>query len=158
MNFSFTDRGLNIGLYNYRLKQVDYNSNFAFFNLSNQVNIGIPAKFDLSQNYPNPFNPSAKINYDLPYDGKVTLKILDISGREVSSLVNEFQTAGYYTLTFNSNNFSSGIYFYSIRSNGLVITKKMMLVKQNVRFVADRIGRKFFDYYYILLFANPNFH
>lgn len=129
MNYFFTDRGLNAGLYNYRLKQIDFNGNFQYFNLSNEVIIGIPATFSLSQNYPNPFNPSTTINYDLPYDGKVTLRILDISGREVSMIVNEFQPAGYYSLSFNGNNLSSGIYFYSLTSNGLTITKKMLLVK-----------------------------
>lgn len=129
MNYSFADRNLNSGMYHYRLKQIDFNGNFEYFNLRNEVNIGIPAKFDLLQNYPNPFNPSTKINYDLPYDAKVTLKIIDLSGREVSTLVNEFQMAGYYTFNFNSNNLSSGIYFYTLTSNDLVLTKKMLLLK-----------------------------
>jgi hypothetical protein len=129
MNYSFLDKNLNAGLYNYRLKQLDFNGNFSYYNLNHEVNIGIPVKFDLSQNYPNPFNPTTKINYDLPYDGKVTLRILDISGREVSTLVNEFQLAGYYTTSFNGNNLSSGIIFYTLTSKDLVITKKMLLVK-----------------------------
>ena len=129
MNYSFTDRSLNTGLYHYRLKQIDYNGNFEYFNLSNEVNIGIPTQFNLSQNYPNPFNPSTTINYDLPYDGKATLKIFDISGKEVSTLINEFQTAGYYTISFNGNNLSSGIYFYSLTSNDISLTKRMLLVK-----------------------------
>jgi len=128
-NYSFSDRNLNTGLYYYRLKQIDFNGNFAYFNLSNEVSIGTPTKFDLSQNYPNPFNPSTTINYDLPYNGKATLKIFDISGKEVSTLINEFQTAGYYTISFNGNNLSSGIYFYSLTSNDLVSTKRMLLVK-----------------------------
>jgi Secretion system C-terminal sorting domain len=128
-NYSFTDRGLNTGLYNYRLKQIDFNGSIKYFNLNNEVNIGIPSKFDLLQNYPNPFNPSTKINYDLPFDGKVTLKIFDISGREVSTLINEFQAAGYYSINFNGNNLSSGIYFYTLTSNNLISTKKMLLVK-----------------------------
>jgi len=129
MNYSFTDRNLNTGLYNYRLKQVDYNGDFEYFNLSNEVNIGVPVKFALSQNYPNPFNPSTKINYDLPYDGIVSIKIVDISGREVSTLVNEFQPAGYYSIDFNAINLSSGIFFYTLTTKNDVETRKMLLMK-----------------------------
>ncbi|MBK6507075.1 MAG: T9SS type A sorting domain-containing protein [Ignavibacteria bacterium] len=129
MNYSFTDRNLNTGLYNYRLKQVDYNGDFEYFNLSNEVNIGVPVKFELSQNYPNPFNPSTKINYDLPYDGIVSIKIVDISGREVSTLVNEFQPAGYYSIDFNAINLSSGIFFYTLTTKNDVETRKMLLMK-----------------------------
>ena len=129
MNYTFTDRGLNTGIYNYRLKQTDFNGNFEYFNLNSEVNVGIPVKYDLSQNYPNPFNPSTTINFDLPMDGKVTLKVFDISGREVSALVNEFKTAGYYTISFNGNDLSSGIYIYTLVSNNVVLTKKMLLMK-----------------------------
>ena len=129
MNYSFTDRELNTGKYNYRLKQIDFNGNFTYFNLNSEVNIGIPGKFDLLQNYPNPFNPSTIISYDLPYDVNLTLKIFDISGREVSTLVNEFQTAGYYSINFNSSNLASGIYIYNLTANGLTLSKKMLLVK-----------------------------
>lgn len=129
MNYSFTDRELNTGMYNYRLKQTDFNGNFKYYNLNSEVNIGIPGKFDLLQNYPNPFNPSTKISYDLPYDVNLTLKIFDISGREVSTLVNEFQTAGYYSINFNSSNLASGIYIYNLTANGLTLSKKMLLIK-----------------------------
>jgi hypothetical protein len=132
-SYSFTDKGLNTGKYNYRLKQIDLNGNFEYFNLSNEVNVGVPSKFELSQNYPNPFNPSTKINYDLPYDGKVSLKLFDISGREVATLVNEFKAAGYYTVTFNGANLSSGIYFYRLNSESdgqnFTQTKRMTLIK-----------------------------
>ncbi|MBK8549843.1 MAG: T9SS type A sorting domain-containing protein [Ignavibacteria bacterium] len=128
-NYSFTDRGLSSGNYNYRLKQIDFNGNFVYFNLSNEVNVGVPAKFDLSQNYPNPFNPSTQINYDLPLDGNVSIKLFDMSGKEVAALVNEVKTAGYYTVNFNAGNLSSGIYFYTIKANNFVQTKKMMLLK-----------------------------
>lgn len=135
--YSFTDRGLNSGLYNYRLKQTDFNGNFEYFNLSSDVNIGVPLKFDLAQNYPNPFNPSTQINYDIPYDSKVTIKVFDISGKEVMTLVNEYQTAGYYTITLNASSvtggLSSGVYFYNIYADGsgsnYRATKKMILIK-----------------------------
>jgi hypothetical protein len=132
-NYSFTDRGLNTGSYSYRLKQVDYNGNFEYFNLSSEVNVGVPDKYDLSQNYPNPFNPTTKINFDLPFDSKVTMKIFDITGREIATLVNEVQTAGYYTVTFDARNIASGMYFYRIIAEGgnqqYVMTKKMLMIK-----------------------------
>ena len=129
INYSFTDRNLTTGNYNYRLKQIDFNGNFEYFNLSNEVNVGIPVKFELSQNYPNPFNPSTTINYDIPKDGKVSLRLFDMSGKEVATLVNEVKTAGYYSVTFNAANLSSGVYFYSITANNFTAIKKMMLIK-----------------------------
>ncbi|MBS1516473.1 MAG: T9SS type A sorting domain-containing protein [Bacteroidetes bacterium] len=128
-SYSFTDRNLASGNYSYRLKQIDFNGNFEYFNLSNEVIIGIPVKYELSQNYPNPFNPSTKINYALPADGLVSIKIFDMSGKEVMTLVNEVKTAGYYSVNINASNMSSGIYFYSIQAGDFTATKKMMLVK-----------------------------
>lgn len=90
----------------------------------------IPDKFDLKQNYPNPFNPVTKIDYDLPFDSKVSLKIYDLLGKEVLSLVNnDLQKAGYYSVQFNGLNLSSGIYFYRLVANNFTQTKKMLLVK-----------------------------
>ncbi|MEP7146060.1 MAG: T9SS type A sorting domain-containing protein [bacterium] len=129
MNYSFTDGNLNSGLYNYRLKQIDFNGNFEYFNLTNEINIGIPSDYELSQNYPNPFNPATHINFDLPLDGKVSIKLFDISGKEVATIVNEVKTAGYYSINFNASSLSSGVYFYSISANNFTATKKMMVVK-----------------------------
>ena len=132
-SYSFTDRSVNSGTYSYRLKQTDFNGNFEYFNLSNEVVIGIPGKFDLSQNYPNPFNPSTKINFDVPVDSRVNIKLLDISGREVALLANEVKAAGYYTLEFNASELPSGVYFYRIVADGngksFTATKKMTLIK-----------------------------
>jgi hypothetical protein len=88
-----------------------------------------PSSYTLSQNYPNPFNPSTTISYALPKAGLVTLKIYDLLGREVSSLVNEFKQAGNYAVDFNASNLSSGIYFYSIKSGDFTAVKKMTLIK-----------------------------
>jgi hypothetical protein len=134
VNYSYLDRNLNTGKYDYRLKQVDYNGNYAYYNLASYVEIGVPGKFAISQNYPNPFNPTTKINYDLPFDSKVSIKLFDMSGKEVSSLVNNAAlSAGYYTVQFNGANLASGIYFYTISAQGpsekFVSTKKMVLVK-----------------------------
>ncbi|MBK9331707.1 MAG: T9SS type A sorting domain-containing protein [Ignavibacteria bacterium] len=132
-NYEFTDRNVNAGRYKYRLKQTDFNGSYEYYELSGEVSVELPEKFNLSQNYPNPFNPSTKINYDLPSDGKVSLKLYDISGREIVTLVNEVQPAGYYTLSFNGSNLSSGAYFYRISvssdSRNFNMTKKMMLIK-----------------------------
>ena len=132
-NYSFTER-VNTGKYSYRLKQIDFNGNFEYFNLSSEITVGVPDAYKLSQNYPNPFNPSTKIDYDLPYDGKVSILLYDISGREVANLVNEVKTAGYYTATFNGANLASGMYFYRINATGtgnnnFISTKKMVLIK-----------------------------
>ncbi len=89
----------------------------------------IPKEFKLSQNFPNPFNPMTKINYALPKQGFVTLKIYDITGREIQTLVNDVKKAGYYSVDFNGSSLSSGVYFYRIQSNDFILTKRMILIK-----------------------------
>lgn len=128
-NYTFTDKNLNIGVYNYRLKQIDFNGNYEYFNLGNEVNISSPEKYDLSQNYPNPFNPSTKINFDIPVDGKVSLKVYDAGGREVADLVNDYRNAGYHSVNFNASNLSTGVYFYTLTAGDFVSVKKMLLIK-----------------------------
>lgn len=94
----------------------------------NQTTV-IPDKFELSQNYPNPFNPMTKINFALPKQGLVTLKIYDVLGREIKTLVNEVKQAGSYSVDFNGAEFSSGVYFYKLTSGDFVDIKRMILVK-----------------------------
>ena len=89
----------------------------------------IPENFALSQNYPNPFNPSTTIKYQLPQMSYVTLRVYDILGREVTTLVNETKQTGYYSVEFNAASLSSGIYFYKITAGSLTISKQMILVK-----------------------------
>jgi hypothetical protein len=131
--YNFIDSKLNTGKYKYRLKQINVNGNFEYFNLNGEVEIGVPAKFNLSQNYPNPFNPTTKIDFDLPFDSKVNIVLYDISGREIKTLINETRTAGFHTIQFNASDLSSGVYFYRIISKSagqdFVMTKKMMLLK-----------------------------
>ena len=138
--YEFFDRDLNFGRYKYRLKQIDFNGNFTYYSLENDVSIGKPEKYFLSQNYPNPFNPSTKINFDLPDDGNVKIVLYDINGKEVVKLVDEFKFAGYYTVIIdagmlnNFGNLASGIYFYRIEvsqseSGNFIQTKKMMFLK-----------------------------
>jgi hypothetical protein len=88
-----------------------------------------PKEFKLEQNYPNPFNPTTTIQYQLPQVVKVTLKVYDILGSEVATLVNENQEAGYKEVQFSGNNIASGMYVYRITAGNYISTKKMMLVK-----------------------------
>ena len=92
----------------------------------------IPKEFLLLQNYPNPFNPSTKISYQIPKLSFVTLKVYDVLGNEITELINEVKPAGIYELEFNAeqnNILNSGIYFYQLRSDGFVTTKKMVLLR-----------------------------
>lgn len=94
-----------------------------------QISSEIPESFNLGQNYPNPFNPVTVINYELRVTNYVTLKVFDISGKEVAALVNEKQNAGTYTVTFDASGLSSGTYFYRLTTNDFSETKKMILTK-----------------------------
>jgi len=90
----------------------------------------IPSSYELSQNYPNPFNPSTKINFAIPnYSEFVTLKVFDVQGKEIATLVNEGLKAGHYSVDFNASGFSTGTYFYTLSSGGFVESKKMVLIK-----------------------------
>ena len=89
----------------------------------------LPTEFALEQNYPNPFNPSTTFKYEIPKESYITLKVYDILGREVATLVNGQQKAGYYEIDWNASNNSSGVYFYKIQAGGFVDTKKMIWVK-----------------------------
>ena len=88
-----------------------------------------PTSYSLSQNYPNPFNPTTKINFSIPKSGMVSLKVYDILGKEVSTLVNQNISAGNYTYEFDASRLSSGIYFYRLNVNGFSEVKKMSLIK-----------------------------
>ena len=89
----------------------------------------IPSKYDLAQNFPNPFNPATTINYQIPQNGLVTLKIYDILGKEVATLVNEQKNQGRYSVNFDASRLASGVYIYQIRVNDYVSSKKMLLLK-----------------------------
>jgi hypothetical protein len=88
-----------------------------------------PAVYLLEQNYPNPFNPTTSISYSIPKAGNVKLTVFDVLGRDVAVLVNEFKTAGSYSLEFNASELSSGVYFYRIEAGDFKDVKKMTLVK-----------------------------
>ena len=89
----------------------------------------MPTQFELSQNYPNPFNPSTTISYSIPVSSFVTLKVFDILGNEIRSLVNEEKSEGNYEVEFNAANLPSGVYFYRLQTANFIETRKMVLMK-----------------------------
>jgi hypothetical protein len=91
--------------------------------------ISAPLEFTLVQNYPNPFNPSTSIKYSLAEQSPVSLKVYDILGNEVATLVNTSQGTGVYEVNFNASNLASGLYFYTLKAGNFTSTKKMMLLK-----------------------------
>jgi len=95
----------------------------------NQISSEIPERFSLYQNYPNPFNPSTNIRYTLPKNSFVSLKVYDVLGKEIATLVNESLSPGTYEATFDAAKYSSGIYFYKLTTNDFSDVKKMVLIK-----------------------------
>jgi hypothetical protein len=139
-SYSFSDNGLVQGVYNYRIKQIDFDGTFKYYNLSESVEVGTPDRFELSQNYPNPFNPSTRISWQSPVDGWQVLKVFDFLGREVATLVNEYKPAGRYEIEFNladrgqgaTSGFrhpASGIYFCRLQTDNYSQTIKMLYLK-----------------------------
>jgi len=126
-SYTFLDKSAS-GKVQYRLKQVDFDGTFEMLPTV-EVDAGMPRTFELGQNYPNPFNPSTVMSYQLPVASNVSLKVYDVLGREVATLVNGRQEAGRYSVSFNAASFASGVYFYRLQAGNFVQTKKMMLVK-----------------------------
>ena len=108
---------------------VQFNPNGIVTDVDDEKVVNIPKEFILSQNYPNPFNPETAISYQLPANSFVSLKVFDTLGREVATLVNEEKPAGTYTINFNAEGLSSGVYFYKMRAGRFVQTKKLVLMK-----------------------------
>lgn len=127
--YSFTDKNLAAGRYNYRIKQIDFGGSSSYYNLSGEVEITSPSIYSLSQNYPNPFNPSTTISYTIPENGFVNVAIYSLTGEMVKTLVNSDQTAGSYRVNFDAASLSTGTYFYTIRVNDFISTKKMILLR-----------------------------
>jgi hypothetical protein len=127
--YYFEDSKLSNNSYQYRLRQVDNDGSFAYSNIV-KVNIDqLPNNFTLNQNYPNPFNPSTKISWQSPVSSRQTLKVYDIIGNEVATLVDEFREAGNYEIDFNASQLTSGVYVYKITAGNFSDTKKMILSK-----------------------------
>jgi hypothetical protein len=112
----------------YRLKQVDFDGTFSYSNVVN-VNYDVPKEFVLNQNFPNPFNPSTRITYFVPKESFVSIKVYDFLGREVKTLVNNFQTTGSHEIVFDATDLPSGTYFYNMIAGNYSATKKMITIK-----------------------------
>ena len=141
--YSFNDEA-EPGKYFYRLKQIDFDGTFEYSN-EIEVEVRIPGSFVLYQNYPNPFNPGTVISYRLQLSGNVTLKVYDVLGNEIATLINEHKSPGTYKTEFNSSSHSGlsgirqlpgGLYFYTLTvrpelgtGQGFSETKKMILLK-----------------------------
>jgi len=142
-HYSFTDNEVKPGKYQYKLKQIDYDGTFDYTQIV-EVVVTFADKFSLFQNYPNPFNPTTKIKFEIPGQARndnalVTLKVYDILGKEVATLVNEEKSTGEYEVEFSAIGGSasggdvsilpSGIYFYQMKAGSFIQTNKMVLMK-----------------------------
>ena len=116
------------GNYYYRLKQIDNDGTYKYSDVVT-MEVNMPEKYYLSQNYPNPFNPETKIDFSIPEKQLISLKIYNVIGEQVAELLNEVRNAGSYSVTFNGTGLPSGIYVYSLKTENLVINKKMTLLK-----------------------------
>jgi hypothetical protein len=140
MSYTFTDRNVEAGHYQYRLKQIDFDGSYTYSDIV-EVEIQSPMNFSLEQNYPNPFNPTTKIKFTIPVtlsevEGSlVTLKVYDVLGNEIATLINEAKSTGNYQVEFDAVgtsrdlSLSSGIYFYKLQAGNFIQTKKMVLMK-----------------------------
>lgn len=149
---NYTIDGLSPGSYSVFVDKVGYNESAskdvnvsydlagspvngnASFTINSVLSVSVsstvqPTTYSLEQNYPNPFNPSTTIKYSLPNNSAVSLKVYNLIGQEVATLINSFQTSGEYAVTFNASNLSSGVYFYRLESGSFSVVKKMLFVK-----------------------------
>ncbi len=132
-NYSYVDKNVGNGTHTYRLKQVDFDGTFTY-SQEVFVDIAVPARFTLEQNYPNPFNPATKIEFGLAVDSKVNVKVFDILGQQIATLVDASMAAGFHSVDFDASGINSGVYFYTIEAVGndgqkFSQTKKMMIMK-----------------------------
>jgi hypothetical protein len=132
-SYSFVDKGLNSGNYTYRLKQIDFDGSYEYYGKI-EIEVFTPSEFNLEQNYPNPFNPSTRITFSLAVDSKVSLKIFNVLGQEVATLIDQDLYAGSHDFNFNATGLNSGVYYYRIEAAGVsgveyTEVKKMILAK-----------------------------
>lgn len=127
--YSFEDNNLSTGIYQYRIKQVDFDGTSTYYNLENLIEISAPVNFELLQNYPNPFNPSTSIRWHSAVGGNNVLKVFDMLGNEIKTLVDKYNPAGSYEVEFNASSLSSGVYYYQLQAGDYLQTKKMLLLR-----------------------------
>ncbi|HEY6435758.1 MAG TPA: T9SS type A sorting domain-containing protein, partial [Ignavibacteriaceae bacterium] len=131
--YSYYDRNVSSGKYSYRLEQIDFDGSFNYSNII-EVDVSVLSEFKLDQNYPNPFNPGTMISFSLPVDSKVGLRVFDVLGQEVATLVNTDLAAGQHSINFDASSLNSGVYIYNIEAKGIDGSmfsdiKKMLLLK-----------------------------
>ena len=127
-DYSFVDVTKSGGAVSYRLKQIDIDGSFKYSN-EVELSVTLAKEFVLEQNYPNPFNPTTVISYSIPTASHVSVKVYDVLGNLISTLVNKKQVASSYQVNFDANNLSNGVYFYKIQAGNYTAIKKMLLIK-----------------------------
>lgn len=127
--YSFVDNSVSIGNYLYRLKQLDFSGAYEYSNEISVTVLELLNDFTLKQNYPNPFNPTTRISFSIPQSSFVTLKVFDILGNEIETLVNRDLDAGSYEIEFVGKHLTSGVYFYNMTAGEFTKTIKMILSK-----------------------------
>jgi hypothetical protein len=131
--YNFTDKNLNAGNYSYRLKQIDFDGSFEYSNVV-EVDVALPAAYTLEQNHPNPFNPTTNINFSIPVDAEISLKVYTSLGEEIADILSGNFQSGSHQIVFDAGKLSSGIYHYKISAKGIdgssfSSIKKMMILK-----------------------------
>jgi hypothetical protein len=116
-----------MGTYKYRLKQMDLNGHYKYTSEIEVVYNNV-MNFSLNQNFPNPFNPSTTISYQLSAEGPVSIKVYDVLGRELITLVNEVKQSGLHEVNFDASEFGSGIYLYKMTVNNFIQIRKMIVL------------------------------
>ncbi len=127
-SYSFEDRDLENGKYQYRLKQIDFDGTYKYSKIV-EVEFVLPIEFKVEQNYPNPFNPTTTIKFALPIESRVKINIYNSLGQLIETLVDKDMASGYHEINFDASGLSSGVYFYKVTSGKFVETRKMLLMK-----------------------------
>jgi hypothetical protein len=126
--YSFEDKNLSSGTYQYRLRQIDFDGSFEYSNVI-EVEIDIPNEFSLSQNYPNPFNPSTTIQFSIPQPVNVKLTVYNLLGERIALLLDRYLESGTHSVTFSAEDLNSGLYFYKIEADKFTAIRKLILLK-----------------------------
>jgi len=127
-SYTYEDKTVTSGTYSYRLKQIDNDGSFEYSNTV-EVSFMEPTEFGLEQNFPNPFNPTTSIQYAISSRQFVTLKVYDVLGKEIATLVNESREAGNYEIIFDASTLPSGMYIYKLQAGDFLQVRKMTLIK-----------------------------
>lgn len=127
-DYSFEDKNVTAGKYQYRLKQIDNDGQFEYSKVIETL-LSKPTEFSLEQNFPNPFNPTTTIRFSIPEAVHIKITIFNLLGQEIAVLVDEIRESGSHSVDFNASQLNSGIYIYKIESGSFIQTRKMTLIK-----------------------------